>query len=152
MLVLAMNHRVHAISTVLYEGALVDRYDGRLTHRVLFGDFGTGFVRAVLVDELGRVREHGHVGHLARTHPAVVAMRPRAVTCTSTSRHQGSGRPSAQRRVTGPCPTDCTCDARVRTSTSTETSSSRPLIEPWQPPHIALNRPRGKDWRARSPG
>lgn len=48
-----------------YRGTPIDRYDGRLTHRVLFGDFGTGFVRVLYVDELGRVREHGHVGHLA---------------------------------------------------------------------------------------
>lgn len=63
-----------------------------------------------------------------------------------------SQRALLQRSVTGPCPTDWTSEARVRTSTSAAMSSSRPLIEPWQPPHIALKRPRGNDWRERSPG
>lgn len=47
-----------------YRGETIDRYDGALTGRVLFGDIAIGFVRSIRVDETGRVLEHGNVGHL----------------------------------------------------------------------------------------
>jgi glucose/arabinose dehydrogenase len=46
-----------------YEASF-DRYDGKLTGRVLFGDFCVGFVRALEIDADGAVVIEGHVGHL----------------------------------------------------------------------------------------
>lgn len=42
----------------------VDRYQGRLFDRVLFGDICAGFVRAIGLDEAGAIVFHRHVGHL----------------------------------------------------------------------------------------
>lgn len=41
-----------------------DPYGDRLDGRVFFGDFAIGFVRTLLVDEDGAVREDRHAGHL----------------------------------------------------------------------------------------
>jgi glucose/arabinose dehydrogenase len=41
-----------------------DRYDGRLSHRVLFGDFCVGFMRAATLDADGELASDVPIGHL----------------------------------------------------------------------------------------
>lgn len=48
----------------VYSGRHGDRYDGRLTHRLLWGDFAMGFVRVLEVLPDGSVRADANVGHL----------------------------------------------------------------------------------------
>lgn len=47
-----------------YQPTSTDRYDGNLTGRVLFGDFCAGWVRALSLDDEGRVTFDQNIGHL----------------------------------------------------------------------------------------
>lgn len=47
-----------------YEDRGNDRYDGLLTHRVLFGDSCLGYVRAMGLDDAGAIVFDEHLGHL----------------------------------------------------------------------------------------
>lgn len=47
-----------------YKGGEDDKYEGKLSDKVLYGDFCGGWVRAASTDDAGKLTWDGHLGHL----------------------------------------------------------------------------------------